>query len=89
MTIENRENSETSNFADKIKLFKTTKMMVNSEVLLKNPMRLNGWPVKWWMKFDVNKFEVRHVEKTSPYYAYEITGFELTIPLWSNILGLC
>lgn len=36
MTFEN-ENSGTSNFADKIKLFKTAKAVVNSEVLLKPP----------------------------------------------------
>lgn len=89
MTIENRENSETSNFADKVKLFKTAKMMVNSELLLKNPMGLNGWPVKWWMKFHVNKCEMRHAEKNSACCAHKIMGFELTIPLQSKILELC
>ena len=72
-----------------IKLFKTAKAMVNSEVLLKNPVRLNGWQVKCWMKFHVNKCEMRHAEKNGACCAYKIVGFELTIPLRSKILGLC
>lgn len=80
MTFEN-ENSEPSNCADKIKLFKTAKAMVNSEVLLKPPLRVNGWLVKWWIKFHVDKYEMRHEEKNSSCCGYKIMGFELTIPL--------
>lgn len=41
-------------------------------------MRINGWLVEWWMKFHVNKCEMRHAEKTSGCHAYEIMGFDHT-----------
>lgn len=88
MTIENREKSETSNSADKIKLFKTAKMMISNHVLLKTPMRLSGWPVKRWRMFYVNKCEMKHAGKSSACSACKIVGFELTKPLQSKILGL-
>lgn len=86
--LEQQVTSEVAKFTADNKLFKVVKMKADYEELQKDLRKLNEWPIKWQMKFSIDKCQAIHMGMSRPTFTYNIMGPELAIITQEQNLGL-
>lgn len=86
--LEQQVISEVAKFPADNKLFKAVKMKADYEKLHKKLRQLNEWPIKWQMKFTIDKCQAMHMGMSRPTFTYNIMSPELAIITQEQNLGL-
>lgn len=86
--LEQQVISVVAKFTADNKLFKAVKMKADYEELQKDLRKLNEWPIKWQMKFSIDKCQAMHMGMRRPTFTYNIMDPELAIITQEQNLGL-
>lgn len=86
--LEQQVTSEVAKFTADNKLFEVVKMKADYEELQKDLRKLNEWPIKWQMKFRIDKCQAIRMGMSRTTFTYNIMGPELAIITQEQNLGL-